>query len=270
MNKKDYFYENEKVYEIFCGIINEGINHKRKYTAFGLLMSILIVVITSMVFTLNYVEPGKRLNVFSISLGLIGLASFIGLFIFMIKEDNRKYRYFNIQEESLKDGLKVRTLSKITYHNNRNDEYDDKLINDDILSGKDINKDIRILDFHINKAKETINEKIVQPLFLRGSVAFFIFFIGMGLQIAIVFFQFYQKLDSLFLSISILIMLVSIAIYSLFYMISSFYKDINNRKIATIKFMIKHLEIIKLKRLHNPQKSILNKIVNIIYENRNK
>lgn len=250
MIKRDYYYENERILEIFKSIINEGVSNKRKFIAAGIFITIITIVICLLIYLMENTEPGKGLNIISVASAILGVGSFIGFIIFMLKEDNRKYRYFNIQEEKLKEGLKIRTTSKVMYHNDRNDKFENELINNDILTGTYVEKDIRIIDFHIKKGVDFISEREVQPLFLRGSVAFFILFITIAVQIAIVFFQYYEKLNSLFFAISVLIILFSISIYSIIYMVSSFYRDINNRKIASLKFMIKHLEIIKLKRIH--------------------
>lgn len=273
IKNKDYYYENQKIQEILKNIINKDDSNRRKHIAASILSGCIILATGVIIYFMRDMEPGKTLDIISIVLGFMGMGVFVGFIIIILKEDNRKYRYYNIQEERLKEGLKARTVSKIAYHNHINDIFDNHLISEGVLIGYNIEKDIRILDFHINLSRNEIAEKEVKPLFLRGSVAFFILFITVAIQIITVFYHSYEKLDSILLAVSILIMICSIFTYSIFYMFSSFYKDFNNRKLYSLKLMICHLEIIKLKRLNTEdleientteKKSKLRRIVDIL------
>jgi len=260
---KNYYYENEEIVEIYNHIINEGVNNKRKYYAAGILITLLFLVIFMIIYLIKKLDAGINLNLISIILGLIGVSAFTGFILFIIKEDNRKYRYHKIQEETIREGLKNDTISKKIYNKYINEKFTNSLISNKILKGT--NKDLDILDFHIQKYNNVILEKQVNPFFIKGNVAFFILFITIAVQIILLFYQKYEKIDSILLSVSILILLISLSVYSIFFIISIFYKDINNKKINTLKRIVHHLEIIKLKRLHEDKtESKLKKIIDIL------
>lgn len=154
----------------------------------------------------------------------------------------------------MKDGLNRQTPSKIQYNNLINKKIDDVLISTNILTNT--NKDIIILDFHISRMNKEIKKKKIEPMFLKGSIGFLVLFITLAFQCLLVFYQKYGKIDFILLATSVLIFMLSISINSFLYIASAFYRDVNDQIMFRLKQIISHLEVIKLRRLHeNEEKS---------------
>lgn len=246
---KDFYNENDKVYEIFSDIAAEGVNYKR--LRFIVLM-IFVFLLSFYILMVTYISPGIFLNIISISFSIISLFMlFVIINRLIYIEDNKKYKYLNIQEEIPSDFWKEKTQSKIIYHNNRNDKFDKELIRESVLTATDIEIDIKILDFHIDRFKDLVRKNDEKkPLFLKNQASFFIFFMTIAVQIGGIFYSSDTKID-LFFKYSVLIVSIFLIAYMTFYLYNSFkYKMIINKKSENLNYIIRHLEIIKLKRLH--------------------
>lgn len=251
--KKDYYFETENVNEIINKILDEGVNNNRKYYAAGLLIGFLLLLVILLFIYMN--DMGKSTTKWiPVIMGFLGTIALFLLIRFMNKDDNRKYRHRSIREESLRESLKPYTESKRDLHNYDNAKCDAELINKGFLYHKE--GDIELLDFHINNNNGYINENKKEPLFLKGSVSFFTLLISFAFQISLVVFDIYKNLDSTLFALSILIFLVFISLYALAYVIAIIYRDIKNRKIVRLKRINRHLNTIKLKRLHEKQNKV--------------
>lgn len=246
-NKESIEYINiiENIESIYLKVRDEGTNPKIRYTAFWITISALLILAGFLIYLTRYGEK-NNLDMYSYIIGGIALCVFICMIIFIQREDNKKYKHHGLElEKPIWKSFQGETQKKCNQL--IADKFDTSLINNNILSG--LSYDIELIPTYIQIIEKRIKRFYIEPMVTEGRIPLLILFLTIGVQSIFFIFTKYETEPSLMLSISISILIISVALFFGLYMFGHFYKDLKNNKIEILNRVCDYLDAIRLKRI---------------------
>ncbi len=234
----------DNIESIYLKIRDEGTNPKMRYIVFWVVITILLALAGALIYLIHNGDKSS-LNMYSYIAGGIALSVIVGMIIFIQREDNKKYRYHELELEESTWSFQVGTQKK--YNQLIADKFDASLIENNLLSG--LNHDIELISIYIQTMEKKIKRYYVEPMITEGRIPLLILFLTIGVQSIFFILTKYEADPNLMLAISILVLLVSGALFFLLYMIGNFYKDLKNQKTERLNKICDYLDAIRLKRI---------------------